>query len=90
MHYNLVTLRCISLAEARYGLCGWVQTYYRKRLLTLFLDDLESGQFHVRVKNEATVDALWTCISFTLRHNGAVKCYIFIFMREASALLVLL
>ena len=36
--------------------------HFGKRLLTLLLDTQKSGQFHVRVKNEATVDALWICI----------------------------
>ena len=32
--------------------------HFRKRLLTLFLDNLKSGKFLISVKDEATVDAL--------------------------------
>ena len=32
--------------------------YFRKRLLTLFLDGSKSGKFQISVKDEAIVDAL--------------------------------
>ena len=38
---------CISLAEARYGLCGRVQYFIEKRLLTLFLGFSKSGKFQL-------------------------------------------
>lgn len=60
-----------------------------KRLLTLFLGFSKSGKFHIGVKSEAVVDALWICIS--LLCNIILLCgVIYHILREASALLVLL
>ena len=57
---------CISLAEARYGLCGRVQYFIEKRLLTLFLDTQKLRNFLISVKNVATVDALWCVYAYCL------------------------
>ena len=62
--------------------------HFGKRLLTLLLETQKSGQFHVRVKNEATVDALWICIVCTAL--GVSYSVVYHIQREASALLVLL
>ena len=55
---------CISLAEARYGLCGRVQYFIEKRLLTLFLDTQKLRNFLISVRNVATVDALWCVYAY--------------------------
>ena len=62
--------------------------HFRKRLLTLLLDDSKLRNFLISVKNEATVDALWICILITAWHVlcRMVVCHI---QREASVLLVL-
>lgn len=51
----------------------------KKRLLTLFLDTRKSGKFHFGVKNEAIVDALWICISFTTDSIESQVLYIHIY-----------
>ncbi len=50
------------------GYVGGYADILRSVYLTLFLDTWKPGKFHIGVKNEAMVDALWICIS--LSHCG--------------------
>ena len=49
-----VNLRCISLAEVRYGLKGWDADIIKKRLLNAHSWLLKSDSFSNDVKDEAT------------------------------------
>ena len=68
-----------------------VDKYYKSVYSTLFLGYLKPGKFHIGVKNETTVDADADCI-FTIEvaRERYVTMLIYIFLREASALSVLL
>ena len=55
--------------------------------LTLFLDTQKLRKFQTAVKDVATVDALWICISLLYGISYAVG-FMYHILREASALLV--
>ena len=58
------------------GHVGGCRHFIEKRLLTLFLGFTELRKFYTVVKNEATVDALWICISLIDRHDGVYWCIV--------------
>ncbi len=72
-------------AEARSGFERRGADIMGSVYLTLFLDYLEPGKFHISVKNVATVDDLCGYVYFTIVSTRVLQMVIITYLREASA-----